>query len=174
MSNNYEFLFNKTLSSRQKAEMLGLDEARIMENMLKGLYPRLDSKFGLYSQFMADMDADGIEFNYSRQQHSQEFMRWILDRHEFHPTDRGVVLREKSGIFRKAVIAEIYKHYDYLKLGSPECDMAKAIDEQGMALLKKKHNRWEHSPAVFGGTRRRGMRRHRKTYRNHLKRLVRR
>ncbi len=173
---DFRYLFDKKLSSRQKAERLGHDGAQVMERMLTRISDRLiGGKFGRYSQFMEEMDSQGINFNYSRQEHSKKFIEWLLEWNEFHTTDNGVVLREKSGIFHKTVIAEIYKHFDYLKRGSPECDMAEAIDSQGRELLKRESDRFERRGAVFGGRRtRRSSIRRRKTRRGHQKRLVRR
>ena len=165
MTNDYAFLFNKKLSSHQKAEMLGLERAQIMENMLMQLSPKITSKYGLYSTFMSVMDDAGQNFNYSMQEHSLEFIEWILNAHEFYMTDRGVVLREKNGIFRKKIIADIF-NYSELDSGTPEYDMAKEIDGAGREMRERESNRL----GYYGGAKTR--RRHRKTKRRQTKRRM--
>jgi hypothetical protein len=170
MTDDYVFLFNKKSSSHQKAEMLGLERAQIMENMLTQLSPKITSKYGLYSTFMSVIDDVGHNFNYSKQEHSLEFIEWILNIHEFYMTDRGVVLREKNGIFRKKIVAEIF-NYSELDARTPEYAMAKEIDDAGREMRKRESNRL----GYYGGAKTRRIsktRRHKKTKRRQTKRRM--
>ena len=144
---DYRFLFSERLSPSEKVRRLGLENAHILKNMLIELNPDIDRKYGLYYQFKEDMDESGIAYS------DQEFLKWLFERCEFYTTSRGVVLREKSGIFRKTVIAELYKHSELLKTGSSECDMAKAIDAAGKAIVDAKASHFEYQGYSAGGVR---------------------
>jgi hypothetical protein len=143
--NSYDFLFDAKMDPDEMAEHLGTQNAQVMNTMFCKLEPkRICGKNGLMREFMNSMDE--LDFDYSRQEHSPTFVAWVLHRYSFHTTERGVVLRENSGLFGfgHTIIAEIFKYPELLEPGTPEYEMAKAIDTAGRRIRDRKYERYEY------------------------------